>query len=1059
MGAPDLQPQQIFLAPAPMHLGSGDQYNTFHFHEDRAAGVTALLMAAAGATDVRGRRRWKALQALVRRPAPPGTSQVGQAESELRALQDDPSNPVRARELYEVLAARARTDPAFGRALAEAWPGGVGLVLDNAAAQPLPDYLTDPGTWPRAADWDGLVAGVHPARPQGSRAGALPPYVPRDADDRLREALAVASREGGFVLVTGDSAAGKTRAAFEALRQTLPDHRVLVPASPDDLHDVTRAVRRSEARCALWLDDLERYLAPGGLSLTVLDALKRMHTPVLATMRLQQFDRFGHRVDPGPDREMARPTVGVEVLRAAVQVEFARVWSASELRRAEECHDRRIIDAVAHHGPYGIAEYLAAGPALLDTWRRGFGVGANPRGAALVAAAVDLARTGMKAPYVRALLESLHGHYLKEAGGKRLRPEPLDEAFAWATQPRLGVTGLLVPSEDEDGWEVIDYLVDRTDSPIPLKVWDTVLRYALDADRFAIGFAAVAEGRLDVAEAAWRPLADAGSVESCHLMGRLADATERETVAERYLRAAVNGGSLEAAADIGLLLGRTEREKEAEAYLRLAADGGLVRALLLLGRLLAQTDRVEEAEECLRRAAEAGNVTAVAELGLLLLDEGRMTEAEEHLRRASQAGNSGARAGLALLMLRTGRASEVHGLTAGRSMKSLALQRLIVGMGILGLRDFAISDNDGEAETRHSANAERRFAQAAVLTHVESTDDPWSRLLVRRPGQDAYEHWRASRGDGYAALALNGLIREDDNQHRENQLRAAAGSGDPEAMAEMGGLLADSRRAEEARVLLRRAADAGNATALHRLIIEAGRSGNNAGVVDLARPAADAGDTRAAQFLGLALSTLGREEEAVPYLRTAVEAGHEEAASTLALALAVAGLEKESRAYDDRLDDSDIGPIHATALMLRQLASEEKSGLIPDLIKKTYGGNFERRAEAYLRFAARAGHTESAATLAAWLEKANRFEEAESYRRQAAENGDVASAAILGLFLEVKGEWEEAERAYRRAADRGHIYAAKRLARLLTRTGRRAEARAYRRRARNARRLFRRFGP
>src|SRR5215204_3939990 len=62
--------------------------------------------------------------------------------------------------------------------------------------------------------------GVHPARHLGGpKSGAdpvghLPPYVERDIDKRLDRAMA----GGGLVLLTGDSMAGKSRTAYEALR-------------------------------------------------------------------------------------------------------------------------------------------------------------------------------------------------------------------------------------------------------------------------------------------------------------------------------------------------------------------------------------------------------------------------------------------------------------------------------------------------------------------------------------------------------------------------------------------------------------------------------------------------------------------------------------------------------------------------------------------------------------------------------------------------------------------------------------------------------------------------
>lgn len=88
----------------------------------------------------------------------------------------------------------------------------------------------------------------------------VPTYVPRDVDDELHRRLAVS----GFVLVVGDSTAGKSRAASEAIA-VLPDHVLVAPRTVSQC-----PLRQDKAagtrRCVLWLDDLENYLCPGGLT-------------------------------------------------------------------------------------------------------------------------------------------------------------------------------------------------------------------------------------------------------------------------------------------------------------------------------------------------------------------------------------------------------------------------------------------------------------------------------------------------------------------------------------------------------------------------------------------------------------------------------------------------------------------------------------------------------------------------------------------------------------------------------------------------------------------------
>ena len=113
----------------------------------------------------------------------------------------------------------------------------------------------------------------------------------------LRERLAA----GGFVLLVGDSTAGKTRAAFEAVRGTLADHVLIRPAARDAVAAaVGRAAR--ERRCVLWLDDLESYLGAGGLTAAQAGRLLAgpgHHRVIVATIRAART-RPDHR--PGPGR-------------------------------------------------------------------------------------------------------------------------------------------------------------------------------------------------------------------------------------------------------------------------------------------------------------------------------------------------------------------------------------------------------------------------------------------------------------------------------------------------------------------------------------------------------------------------------------------------------------------------------------------------------------------------------------------------------------------------------------------------------------------------------------
>ena len=144
---------------------------------------------------------------------------------------------------------------------------------------------------------DPVRLGVHrAATPSNAAPGgrtskpSSPAYVPRDIDGELREQLAA----GGFVLLVGDSTAGKSRAAFEAVSGTLTGHVLICPAGRDAIAAaVDRAAR--ERRSVLWLDDLERYLGTGGLTAAQMGRLLTWdghHRIVMATIRAAEQARL-----------------------------------------------------------------------------------------------------------------------------------------------------------------------------------------------------------------------------------------------------------------------------------------------------------------------------------------------------------------------------------------------------------------------------------------------------------------------------------------------------------------------------------------------------------------------------------------------------------------------------------------------------------------------------------------------------------------------------------------------------------------------------------------------
>jgi eukaryotic-like serine/threonine-protein kinase len=375
--------------------------------------------------------------------------------------------------------------------------------------------LDEYGGLPLIRDVDDPVSiGVHPAAPL--RAGPLartPAFVTRDTTAELQETLL----RDRFVLLMGESAAGKSRAAYEAMRALFPGGRLVEPMSRDGL---SAALERAANHpgCVLWLDDLERFLGHGGLtgqSIRNLLAAPGKPRHILATMRAEEHARFSGGIGRAPD-QLASDAVrhSREVLSLATGITVPRSWSPQELARAAQHRDPRIAEAVKHADRFGLAEYLAAGPQLLADWQDGWAPGTHPRGAALVLAAVDARRAGVHRPLPVPLLNQLHAPYLHARGGELLRLESLHDALEWATTPLHATSSLLVPAGD-GSFLAFDYLIDSIPrQPVPAATLDALIGYATWGEAMDIGLTAWNWELLDQAETAFRAAETGGQFDA-----------------------------------------------------------------------------------------------------------------------------------------------------------------------------------------------------------------------------------------------------------------------------------------------------------------------------------------------------------------------------------------------------------------------------------------------------------------------------------------------------------------------------------------------------------------
>jgi hypothetical protein len=369
---------------------------------------------------------------------------------------------------------------------------------------------------------DALRLGVHTAVSLGSdprsadQSRRLPAWVTRDREPAVRSWMRAASRTGGFLLLVGGSAVGKTRLLFECAKELLAGFRLVLPAlgDGDAVNRLTEQVVDSDEALLIWLDELQRFV-PGPF-------LADSDIPVRAAALRTLMDRRAPVVVVGaiwPEYLQALTALtvsdmGIPVLRfpeACDVVDLARrgggeltllTFSPEERSRAQAAAaSDPIIAAALEARDYNVTESIAGAPVLVARFEQAVGVEA-----ALLAAMADARRVGYNEPLGRDDLAQLSRPYLTEP----FDDSAVEQALATLTERRQGVRPLTpVLSQDRRttvAYELSDYLLwhamlTRRSIVLPVDLWaefealagsrpDTLVRLTRAADTrllFSIG--------------------------------------------------------------------------------------------------------------------------------------------------------------------------------------------------------------------------------------------------------------------------------------------------------------------------------------------------------------------------------------------------------------------------------------------------------------------------------------------------------------------------------------------------------------------------------------------
>jgi TPR repeat protein len=760
----------------------------------------------------------------------------------------------------------------------------------------------------QASEVDFAELGVHPAlgladaRPAGQRARRdwYPPYVPRDRDEQIDQAL----MGGGLVIVEGRSGSGKSRVAAEAVRRVAADRQLLIPAGPDELAALSEPPGRLHS-AVVWLDNLERFGGPGGLDLPMLERLcpqERQDVVIVATLRSEERQWLERR----PGIGSGNPASTADALRVATVVRLGPEFSAVERERAAAMRaDPRIAHWLDHGGPTGLAEYLAAGPPAVDRWLAGRD-GENVLGAALVSAAVDCRRLRHTEPLPLDRLTELARIYLDPRDAHRPGRPTIEQALEWATEPVSGASSCLLPQSEDRYW-AFDYLVDHRQRdpdapPIPEGVLSALLSWVPDEEaRYIIGQVAVGVFDTDQPRLADLALARFGQIvgfdDSFEFVAGVLTTTsfsnrgpdwEFSTRYVRWLRPFADEGNAVAIGLIGItLLTSTDGDiEQGEIWLRRATAAGDDESGREIARLLQDTGRRTELEAWIDDAVAAGRGEGiVVGFANALLSEGKRTEAKHWCRRAADLGDPASMVALGELCWEDEEWAE-----AERRFTTAAEAGHPIGMYDLSLVLERLIGHRRQADEWLRRSAEARYPKAIL---------EYALLLDQRGDEAGLERWlerERAAGDSEHVLAFAiQLAARGDMQGAERWFRHAMEMGNVAAVRGLGDVKQSEGDLNDATQYYQQAIDRGDTIAMYqlsRVYLKQHKPGKAEqllrGMLEKRSDFRDRPEReeealgRAARELGRLLENQGKTEEAREMYETATDYGVTEARYDLA---------------------------------------------------------------------------------------------------------------------------------------------------------------------------------
>ncbi|MEU7873053.1 hypothetical protein [Dactylosporangium sp. NPDC049140] len=829
---------------------------------------------------------------------------------------------------------------------------------------------------------DPFAFGVHRAtRPGRER---LPPYVRRPHDDVVAGIVAAARAGASRVLaLVGRPGAGRSRAAWEAIRALPSLWRIWQPADGASATDITTALSDAGPYTIVWLTDAAHLLEPDPplAEAPVVTALRALlddpaRAPVLVVLTLwpQQWTTL-----------TARPLAD----ELDVHADTRSLLYGNDVAVPDTRGARKICEVLRRY----------------DT--------APPAARALLDAAVDARRFGFP-PW-------LSGAFLRHAAGDGRPADDVAAAIAFAT-----ATPALLTIHGSDAYRLVecvhhDVAARRCTVFPPVRFWDAVTATVTDPGTLrSLGVHAERRGRLNRAGHMYRLAIEQGDTAAMGLLVRLRERAGDRAGADRLAMLAGDHGDHIALRWLALRCDGDGDATRADTLATAAAARGDATVACALAQRHPGSER---AEALYWTAVQHGARLEVAALAAMAQDRGDLATAETIARQAAATGDTTALQRLADARRRAGELD--------------AAERLAVAAAQYGHR----------FERRLLAEERRRFgrrpAVESFLRRAAATVSPGdAQRLTARAATDAVGALAmalrlASRSHTGPLHALAVLRQQRGGTSAATRLAVtAARYGDPSVLAEIAmarGRLGDIAGAVQ---LAERAAELGDGTALRKLARSRRRTGDHAAATQLLRQAAAHGDPDAMFDLARARQEAGDRSGAEAGYRDAVRGGVCDAAHALALLRqdtdppAAATFARRAADLGDPTALRDLGRIRelagdrtAAADLYRQ-GSDRGDTASAQLLARLWDSDDRPTAAGHATTAAEQGDTMPMRQLADLWAAAGRQSEADELYWSAYEHGDADVLMRLPhMRAEERGDQVDADRLALQAADCGRYRA------------------------------------